>query len=284
MIGTEQMVEDGGLAVVGDFALAAEAQEYALVVLAMNLDCWIKMEAETGRCLILAEVPYALAIQDEFALYTAEQHERVEPIEVPLFKSGAELAILWITSLLVVFGLQGEDPGFTDRFCNSSLAVIDGGEWWRPFTSLFLHGDFNHMIGNIGFGVIFCILVAHTVGPVLGWVLILASGTIGNLLTAGIRYPEQFQSVGASTATFGALGILVGVGAHVAWLARSYRKLGAALVPVGAGVIMLGWFGAGGENTDVAAHVAGFGVGGLLGLVASGWQMRKQAAGTGVTV
>jgi membrane associated rhomboid family serine protease len=189
-----------------------------------------------------------------------------------------ELAILWITSLLVVFGMQGEDAGFTERFCNSSLAVIRDGEWWRPFTSLFLHGDLNHMIGNIGFGVIFCVLVAHTVGPVLGWVLILASGAIGNLLTAGIRYPEEFQSVGASTATFGALGILVGVGAQVAWQARSYRKLGASLVPVGAGVIMLGWFGAGGENTDVAAHVAGFGVGAVLGLAASWRQMRRPPA------
>ncbi len=276
------MVEDGGLAVVGVFSTAAESQEYALVVLAMNLDCWIKMEAETGRFVIFAEPAYAMAISDEFGLYAAEQEERVEPIEVPLFKSGAELAILWITSLLVVFGMQGEDAGFTDRFCNSSMAVIEGGEWWRPFTSLFLHGDVNHMVGNIGFGVIFCILVAHTVGPVLGWVLILASGAIGNLLTAAVRYPEEFRSVGASTATFGALGILVGVGAYVSWQARSYRKLGAALVPVGAGVVMLGWFGAGGENTDVAAHVAGFGVGALLGLAASWRQMRRQVVG-GVT-
>ncbi len=95
--------------------------------------------------------------------------------------------------------------------------MIDGGEWWRPFTSLFLHADFNHLLGNVCFGVIFCVLVAHSVGPVLGWVLILASGVMGNILTAGWYYPERFQSVGASTATFGALGILVGLGAWMAW-------------------------------------------------------------------
>lgn len=274
------MVEDGGLAVVGVFTEVSEAQDYALVVLAMNLDCWIKMEAETGRFVIFAEPAFAVAIRDEFALYAAEQQERGEPVEVPLFKSGVELAILWVATLLVMFGMQGEDPGFTDRFCNSSVAVIRDGEWWRPFTSLFLHGDFGHMLGNIGFGAIFCVLVAHTVGPVVGWVLILASGTIGNLLTAAVRFPEEFQSVGASTATFGALGILVGAGAHVAWSLRSYRKLGAALVPVGAGVIMLGWFGAGGENTDVAAHVAGFAVGLALGLAASWRQMRRADGAT----
>ena len=108
--------------------------------------------------------------------------------------------------------------------------------------------------------------------------LVSQTQAIGNLLTAAVRFPEAFQSVGASTATFGALGILVGAGAYVAWRMRSYRKLGAALVPVGAGVIMLGWFGAGGENTDVAAHVAGFGVGAVLGLAASWRQMRRPVA------
>ena len=275
MMDTDQMVEAGGLALVGEYATAAESQEYALVVLAMNLDCWIKMEAGGQRFMLYADPAFAVAIGDEFALYDVERQEVVENVDLPLFKSGAELAFLWVIALLVVFAMQGEDAGFSDRYCNSSLALFDGGEWWRPFTSLFLHGDFNHMIGNICFGVIFCVLVAHSVGPVLGWVLILASGTIGNILTAGIHYPDPFQSLGASTATFGALGMLVGVGAYVAWRSRSYRKLGTVLVPIGAGVVLLGWLGVGGERTDVLGHVMGFAAGSVLGLVATWFQMRR---------
>ena len=273
------MVAGGGVALVGEYATAADAQEYALVVLAMNLDCWIKMEAGGERFLLFADPAFAVAIGDEFALYDVERQEEPAAVDLPLFKSGLELAFLWIMALLVVFAMQGEDPGFTDRYCNSSLAVIGRGEWWRPFTSLFLHGDFNHLLGNVCFGVIFCVLVAHSVGPVLGWVLILASGTIGNVLTAWLHFPERFESVGASTATFGALGILVGLGAFVAWRSRSYRKLGAVLVPIGAGVILLGWFGAGGERTDVLGHVAGFGAGGVLGLVAAWMQIRGLGSG-----
>jgi membrane associated rhomboid family serine protease len=275
MLHTDSMVEDGGFALVGEFSTAAEAQEYALVVLAMNLDCWIKMEAGGTKFLIFADPAFAVAISEEFELYAAEQRQpKPETLELPLFKSGVELAFLWVTALLVVFGFQSEDPTIADRYCNSSLALFERGEWWRPLTSLFLHSDFHHLLGNVCLGVIFCVLVANSVGPVLGWSLIFASGVAGNILTAAIRYPDAFQSLGASTATFGALGMLVGVGVHVAWRSRSYRKLWGVLVPIGAGVVLLGWFGSGGARTDVLGHAMGFAAGGLLGAAASWRQMR----------
>jgi membrane associated rhomboid family serine protease len=45
--------------------------------------------------------------------------------------------------------------------------------------------------------------------------------------------------------------------------------LTAGLVPIVAGVIMLGWWGGGGGdlNVDVSAHVCGFGAGSLLGFL-----------------
>ncbi|NNC88713.1 MAG: rhomboid family intramembrane serine protease, partial [Akkermansiaceae bacterium] len=120
---------------------------------------------------------------------------------------------------------------------------------------------------------------AHSVGPWFGWALILAGGTLGNFLTALSYHPEPFQSVGASTATFGALGILVGLGCYVAWRKRSYRKLAAGvLVPIGAGVAMLGWLGAGGPQTDVLGHILGWSVGVVLGCAAAWTRMRGDAA------
>ncbi len=270
-----QAVGWGGTVLVGEFESLPEAHEYALVVLAMNLDCWIKLEAGGGRYGIHVEAAYEAAVRDEFALYEAEQAEVEEKVEPPVFEAGMGWAFLWVCALVTVFMLQDSYPALTDRFCNSSLAVFEGGEWWRPFTALFLHGSFQHLLGNIAIGGIFCVLVAHSVGPALGWGLIMASGLAGNVTTALIHYPQRFSSLGASTATFGALGILVGTGAVLAWRLRSYRKLGGVLVPLAAGGVLLGWWGAGGPQTDVLAHVAGFGFGSVFGVAAYGWQLHR---------
>lgn len=279
----DTMVDEGGLALVGEFGTIGEANEYALVVLAMNLDCWVRMEAGGGRYALFAEPAYTLAIRDEFALYAAEQTTPVRAPDPPVYKSGIELAVLWALVLLYVFANQNHDPSLARRFCNSSLALFDQGEWWRPFTAMFLHGDAGHLLGNVLIGGIFCVLVAHTVGPLLGWGLILASGTIGNVATAWLYYPEEFRSLGASTATFGALGVLVGAGSLLAWRSRSFRRVGAAVVPVVAGAILLGWWGGGGGDpqVDVPGHLFGFAAGALLGGLAMLARSRSAARAGG---
>jgi membrane associated rhomboid family serine protease len=45
-----------------------------------------------------------------------------------------------------------------------------------------------------------------------------------------------------------------------------------------AGVILLGWMGSEGENTDVVAHVGGFGVGTLLGVLVAVPRVRRLLA------
>jgi membrane associated rhomboid family serine protease len=49
------------------------------------------------------------------------------------------------------------------------------------------------------------------------------------------------------------------------------RRAGAAVLPLVAGAILLGWFGAGGgdPNIDVPAHVFGFGAGLIFGFLAA---------------
>jgi rhomboid protease GluP len=279
MFDADHMVEEAGMALVGEFLTIQEANEYALVVLAMNLDCWIRLEADPTRYTLYSDPAFGVAIREEFTLYASEQVAPAEKVELPLFRSGLELAFLWIVVLVLAFISQNNDASIAERYRNSSLALFDQGEWWRPFTALFLHGDFNHLIGNVALGGIFCILVAYSVGPLLGWALILASGMIGNVLTAFYHYPEPFLSLGASTATFGALGILSGVGGYTVWRSRSYRKLAGVLIPLVAGGIMLGWWGAGGAQTDVLAHVMGFAVGAVLGAPVAWWQMRRPASG-----
>ena len=126
-----------------------------------------------------------------------------------------------------------------------------------------------HLIGNLLSGLFFGTLVARSVGPWRGWALILACGTIGNLLTSLLTWPESFVSIGASTAVFGALGILSGIG-FVAMLRQRARLPWARIAaPVLAGIVLLGWLGGGSEtgNTDVLGHVFGFASGLAAGIL-----------------
>lgn len=277
--------EAAGLAAVGEWSSLAEAHEHALVVLAMKLDCWIVEEA--GRFAVHADPGRLSAIERELALYREEQAARRERIEPPVFPAGVELALAWVAVLVAVFLWQGRSPGLDDRFCNSSRVLVEGGEWWRPFTSLFLHADPGHLLGNLAIGGTFCVMVAQSVGAWRGWALILAAGTLGNALNAWLRFPADFQSLGASTATFGAVGVLTGAACLRAWRDRSARPLRAVLVPLVTGLIVLGWYGTGGGGEgpevgriDVAGHFAGWGFGLLLGVAAAGGRRgRTEGAG-----
>jgi rhomboid protease GluP len=259
--------EAPALVAMGEWPSLDEADEHALVVLAMNRECWIV--PGPGGYAVLGHLADAPAIRREFSLYAAEQAERREWVEPPLFPAGIEILLLWIAALTVTFIAQGQDPVFTERFCNSSRALVGDGELWRPFTSLFLHADVGHLLSNIGIGGIFCVMAAQTLGLWRAWLLILLSGTLGNALNAWSRYPDAFASLGASTATFGALGLLTGAGLSAAWRSRSYRELRPLVAPVFAGLTMLGIYGIGdgsaGNNTDVAGHFAGWSCGVLLG-------------------
>ena len=92
-----------------------------------------------------------------------------------------------------------------------------------------------------------------------------------------VYFPEPFQSLGASTATFGALGILTGSGIVTAWRTQKFLLSKALLVPLGGGLALLGWLGTGGENTDLFGHFFGFSIGLVLGTLAAVLQNHQRA-------
>lgn len=263
-----------GLVTVARFEKLADAQEHALVVLAMNLDCLITVD-ESGY-LIHGEEAFVAAIHEEFRLYDEEQKSKPEPAVIPVFRSGVELALVWIGILLYCFARQLEDPALTERFLNSAEAVVGGGEIYRSFTALFLHADMEHLMGNAVFGLIFGVFAANSFGPFRGWGLVLLSGFLGNFLNAWLHFPDAFRSLGASTAVFGALGLLVGSGLDAAWRARSYRKGIRAFAPLMAGLMIFTMNGIGQPGTDTLAHMTGMLFGILLGFPVATLLARKE--------
>jgi rhomboid protease GluP len=146
---------------------------------------------------------------------------------------------------------------------SASAARILHGEVWRTVTALTLHADLAHVLGNAIFCAVLIPPVCQALGPGTGlWVLLL-SGALGNWLTA-LAHGAPHSSVGASTLTFGAIGVL----AAQALVTR--RRGGAARrrpwVVIVASLVLLAMLGTA-QGADILAHIFGLLAGAVLGLI-----------------
>lgn len=174
---------------------------------------------------------------------------------------------LWASGFLVAFyAWLGPYHGGSAVLRKASVdaAAFLNGEWWRVVTGLAVHSDPTHLAGNILCMLLLGYAVCFSFGAGTGWTLILAAGIAGNIAACFFHGPGHV-SVGASTACFGALGIM-----SARQAIRNLRHYGLAggiwsrtWVPVGAGVALLTLLGTG-ERSDLAAHAFGFLCGFLL--------------------
>jgi rhomboid protease GluP len=167
--------------------------------------------------------------------------------------------------LLVAFTWMGpytSDAVYLRAGAADAQAIV-AGEIWRTITALLLHADLPHLMGNVLTLALLGTPVCRFLGGGVGLMMILLTGIIGNALVA-ISGSGLHISVGASTATFGALGLLCGRSAVFAYRkTRTWRSVWSrAWLPIGAGVAMMAFTGAS-PGSDVLAHIYGF----LVGLV-----------------
>src|SRR5690606_10788519 len=121
------------------------------------------------------------------------------------------------------------------------------------------------VLGNAVAGALFLAGTFRAFGAGVGSLLVLAAGAGGNLLNAWLRAGGHV-SVGASTAVFGALGLLAGRALRRG-RARGLRGR-AAFVPIAAALALLAMIGTEGERVDLWAHAWGLVVGVGLGAAA----------------
>ncbi len=258
-----------------------QIREWALVLDAEGIPYDIAHDPEGGWTLVVApsdaeRTAEALHAYQAENVAVAEATETAEdsrglPGPVP----GARYTGLVVSALLAAFFLVtgpriGDAPGFAlvdrpwfERGAADAGAIL-GGEAWRGVTALTLHADGGHILANALVGAFFFGAVCAVFGPGVGLWLILLSGAGGNLVNAWLRGPG-YSGVGASTAVFGAVGILAG--SQLARYRRPGIGRGRALVPVAAGLGLLLLLGANPE-TDVLAHAFGFLAGLGLGAAA----------------
>ncbi len=187
----------------------------------------------------------------------------------------------WVGSAVYALVLLGVAVGISlgigrlDAYAAGELnaGLVRQGQWWRAWTALTLHLDPAHITANIGAGAWFGYLAGRLLGPGTAWALVVLGAGAANLIEALLAAPDH-TAVGASTAVFTALGLL----AAYSWRERHMMQLRPAqrYGPLFGGVVLLGWLGTSGANTDVMAHLLGFAVGGILGALIATPRLQRQ--------
>ncbi|WDQ15712.1 rhomboid family intramembrane serine protease [Rhodopirellula sp. P2] len=185
----------------------------------------------------------------------------------PLVFGGAIAGVVYYAIFLLSVAVLAETSAYGIDW--RAVGQMNAGEvmnrqWWRTITALTLHADAGHLLSNLVFGSVFGGLAGRLLGGGVAWLAIVLAGALGNWMNAVIR-DGGHTSIGASTAVFAALGILVAHALH-----PRHKTSTKALVrwsPLIGGVLLLSFMGLEGERTDVLAHVTGFIAGMVFGWV-----------------
>jgi len=265
-----------GLVAVASFTDFSTANEAGLAILAMGKAYWTLVhEAEYVLC-VAAKDEAAVQAELRAVAQLTQSPRRLVGTRYREFSFGYLSFALYTLVLIACFAWQ-QGGGIQELGRVDAIQMIESAQWARAVTALMLHGDVVHLVSNLVAGMGFAFFVARFFGAAAAWCLILCSGALGNALNAWVYYPEAHYSIGASTAVFGALGLLTGVGLWVALTESSQSwSVPRWFVPVFGGITLLGLIGIGDGSidgmVDVAAHISGFLCGVLLGVLGAVFQ------------
>lgn len=218
-----------------------------------------------GDCLVIVAPHEAGRARREIDAWRAEN--RVQPEAPPRQPLGGGLrGVVGYVLVVVLVALAVANFAFDRDWLTGGRidgAAMRAGEWWRALTALTLHADLEHLAANIFFGGLFGGFSGRYLGSGIAWLLVLLAGALGNVVNVLILGPGH-RAIGASTAVFAALGLLGSLG----WAGRRHSVRGwiYRFGPIVAAVALLAYTGAGGERTDVGAHIWGFAAG-----LGAGW-------------
>ena len=240
-----------------------DLRTFELVLAARGIDS--RVEYSDGSWRLAVMLDDMAAGHGELAAYERE-NTSVAPLPQPArIDSGGWGVVGYLAVIWLIMALEAAVPFGGDWRSDGRLhvAAVFSGEVWRLVTALTLHANLGHIVANSVFGGLFGALAGRYLGSGLAWLCIVAGGALGNAVNVLVR-PESFMSIGASTATFAALGVV----SAFLWRSGYFRQLTwqRAFAPVFAAIAFFSYTGIGDESTDVVAHLAGLVVGFLLGL------------------
>tara|TARA_B100001123_G_scaffold415063_2_gene515210 strand:+ start:5907 stop:6842 length:936 start_codon:yes stop_codon:yes gene_type:complete len=253
----ETPMELDGRSVIGLYSTARKAHEAGLAVLSAGSPYWV-FPFEDNYALTVSN-SQAAQLAEEVRIYRSKNHFWPPvPVSLPEKKISLIPTVAFATMLVAVFVFQGYFPKLDDLGMTSSVAFLEENAWWRLFTSMTLHKDIGHLVGNL-FGIsLFGYFASRYLGNGLGWSNSVACAALANLTNVLLHTNTIYLSLGASTAVFSALGLVTG------FPVGSYFRTGRPItnrqwvIPFAGGLMLLGWMGSGTYPTDVAAHLWGF--------------------------
>jgi rhomboid protease GluP len=244
----------------------AAVEQWALVLVAEGMDSRLERAPDGWRLVVDSrDADRGARLLEDYDRETRERaSERPDESEYGPTRVGFAMA----GSLLAFYVVTGsaDAGGEWFRRGRADADLILGGEIWRTVTALTLHADFPHLLANVASCALFATALCRSVGPGVGAWLILLAGAFGNALNAW-AYGSDHLSVGASTAIFGAIGLLGGLRLGQRRGLRLRGRGRRAWAPVAAGLALLALLGTG-SDTDVSAHLFGFLSGAALGALA----------------
>jgi len=245
-----------------------------------------RREAESIALVLASEsIPHRVAIDDgrfsirldpadlaraEAALASYARENAPRPAPPPEAEPAVDTrAGIWLAVALVAgFAVTGgwDDAGALFARADNDARAVLAGEWWRPVTALTLHADVAHVLGNAFSCAVFASLLMRRYGAGVGLVLLVVSGAMGNALAAA-WHRAHYHSVGASTALFGAIGVLAAT--ELMRRRRLQIRWGQSWLPIAGGIGLLAMLGTG-RGSDQTAHVFGL----ASGVAAGVWAAR----------
>lgn len=158
--------------------------------------------------------------------------------------------------IMEIFGNGSTNNITLLKFGANLDALVKNGEYYRLFTSIFLHIGIMHLLCNMYSLYIIGREVESLFGKVKYIIIFILSGIFGSILS--IAFSHNVISAGASGAIFGLLGALLYFGMHY----RTYlgEALVRSIIPILIINLIIGFLSPG---IDMAAHIGGF-VGGIL--------------------
>ena len=172
------------------------------------------------------------------------------------------VTIFLVAINIIAFSLSLDDT--TDFFRYGALEttkVIEGREYYRMVTSMFLHADLAHLGRNMIVLFFLGAAVEAYIGHTRWFILYIVSGVIGNLASLLMEWSadEVRLSIGASGAVFGAMGATLVIAFSNRRLLRDRSRLGFRVLFMIAFSVYAGLISDGVNN---AAHIGGL-IGGL---------------------
>jgi rhomboid protease GluP len=261
-----------GLVALGPVPSERKVRDWALVLQSMSI--WhVIRRSYAGWILLVRDADYAASAQS-IDRYEAENRDwPPRPTRERARHASSATIPLVFAALCAFFLVTGPAAGgsiwFTRGVAVSSQVLTT--EPWRAVTALTLHADALHVLGNAISGTIFASAVQRRIGGGGAALAVLASGALGNVANAVYHHMSGVDhgSLGASTAIFGAIGLLAATELvlHRAGPERRRSFIDIA-APIVGGFALLGALGSGDGDgkTDLGAHLFGLLAGLVLGL------------------